>query len=232
MSLKILMIVSSSNNSRCQYFPIDSPQDLINEIAEVSHRMKINLYKGIIETNRNKFTYQHYIPKDLINEDDENIENQEHPVIFICSEKLYKDNKLEKVFKEIFEYLNEINQKDSALSNDAKTKIAKIFLKYKNMNNIKENDTNETEFGVIEEFIGFDIKSGTSTISNIEVSDTMNLNDAKKRSRLRNMEKKRREEIENIKRWKKIKCIYLFISIILLICTLYSIIYFKDELFS
>ena len=231
MSLKILMIVSSSNNSRSQYFPIDSPQDLINEIAEVSHRMKTNLYKGIIETNRNKFTYQHYIPKD-INEDAENIENQEHPVISICSDKLYKDNKIENIFKEIFEYLNEINQKDSIITNETKTKIARIFLKYKNMNNIRENDTNETEFGVIEEFTGFDMKSGTTISSNFEISDTMNLNDAKKRSRLRNMEKKRREDIENVKRWKKIKCIYLFISIILLIGTLYSIIYFKDELFS
>ena len=231
MSLKIMMIVSSSINSRCQYFPIDSTQELINEIAEVSQRMKTNLYKGIIETNRNKFTYQHYIPKDL-KEDAENIDNQDYPVIFICSDKLYKDNKIEKIFKEIFEYLNGINQKDSVLTNETKTKIARIFLKYKNMNNIIENDTNEIEFGVIEEFTGFDLKSGNTISSNFEISDTMNLNDAKKRSRLRNMEKKRREEIENIKRWKKIKCIYLFISIILLICTLYSIIYFKDELFS
>ena len=231
MSLKIMMIVSSSINSRCQYFPIDSTQELINEIAEVSQRMKTNLYKGIIETNRNKFTYQHYIPKDL-KEDTENIDNQDYPVIFICSDKLYKDNKIEKIFKEIFEYLNGINQKDSVLTNETKTKIARIFLKYKNMNNIIENDTNEIEFGVIEEFTGFDLKSGNTISSNFEISDTMNLNDAKKRSRLRNMEKKRREEIENVKTWKKIKCIYLFISIILLIGTLYSIIYFKDELFS
>ena len=76
MSLKILMISSSSNHIRNHYYPIDSPQELINEISEISNRMKPILYKGIVETNRNKFTYQHYIPKE-INEEAEDIEVQD-----------------------------------------------------------------------------------------------------------------------------------------------------------
>ena len=48
--LKIMMIVSSLNKSKSQYFPKDSPEELINEIAEVSNRMRTVLYKGIIET--------------------------------------------------------------------------------------------------------------------------------------------------------------------------------------
>ena len=43
--LKILMIVSSTNNERCHYFPIDSNQELINEIGEVSFRMKTVMNK-------------------------------------------------------------------------------------------------------------------------------------------------------------------------------------------
>ena len=229
MSLKILMIVSSGNNNRCQYFPMDSPQELINEIAEVSNRMKTVLYKGIIETNRNKFAYQVYIPKE-IEKDVEDIESQDYPVIFICSDKLYQNSKIEKIFEEIFKCLNEKEQKNTKITNEQKTEIARIFLKYKKMNDIKESDSNETEFGVIEEFIGFDMKSGT-TSSCYEGSYTMNLNDPKKKSRFRNLEKKRREEIETIKKWKKIKCVYLFISIILLIMTIISIIIFRKELF-
>ena len=229
MSLKILMIVSSGNNNRCQYFPMDSPQELINEIAEVSNRMKTILSKGIIETNRNKFAYQHFLPKE-INEENEDILAQDYPVIFICSDKLYQNNKIDLIFKEIFNCLNEKEQKNTKISNEEKTQIARIFLKYKKMNDIKESDSNETEFGVIEEFTGFDMKSFT-TSSCYEASDTMNLNDPKKKSRMRNLEKKRRKEIENIKKWKKIKLIYLFISIILLIATIISIIGFKNELF-
>ena len=227
MSLKILMIVSSSNNIRSHYYPIDSSQELINEISEISNRMKTILYKGIIETNRNKFSYQHYISNEINEEED--IQAQDHPIFFICSDKLYKDNIIEKVFKEIFDYLNEINQKDSNIPNEAKAAIAKIFLKYKNINDIKEKESNETEFGVLEEMTGFDMKSQTSSFC--EATDIMNI-DAKKRSRIRNMEKKRREEIENIKRWKKIKCIYLFLSIILLMATIFSIFGFRNELFS
>ena len=220
--LKILMIVSSLNNTRCLYFPMDSPQEMINEIAEVSNTMKTILYKGIIETKQNKFTYQHYIPKND-NKEVEEIENQDRPVFFICSDKSCQDNKIEKVFKEIFDILNDINQIDSKITNETKTKIGKIFLKYQNINNIKESNTNDIEFGVIEELTGLDMKSRTNSTF-FEISDTMNLNDPKKRSRLRNMENKKREEIENIKRWRKVKCFYLFISIILLMLTIFSII--------
>ncbi len=220
--LKILMIVSSLNNTKCLYFPMDSPQEMINEIAEVSNTMKTILYKGIIETKQNKFTYQHYIPKNDDNEVEE-IENQDRPVFFICSDKSCQDNKIEKVFKEIFDILNETNQKDSKITNETKTKIGKIFLKYQNINNIKESNTNDIKFGEIEELAGLDMKSRTNSTF-FEISDTMNLNDPKKRSRLRNMENKKREEIENIKRWRKVKFFYLIISIILLMVTLLSII--------
>jgi hypothetical protein len=226
--LKILMIVSSSKNNRCQYFPQDASQELINEIGEVSNRMKIVLFKGIIETNINKFTYQHFISQE-INMENEEVEIPEHPVICICSDKSYPDNKLEKIFKEINEKINESGQKDTKISNELKKIIGNIFIKYQDSNNIKEINNKEIEFGVIEEFIGFDNQS-VSGISYFS-SDTLSTNDPKKRSRLRNIEKKKREEIENIKSWKKIKIIYLFISIILLMVTICSIFGFRDELF-
>ena len=191
--------------------------------------MKTILYKGIVETNRNKFAYQVYLPNE-IDQDAEDIETRDYPVIFICSDKLYQNNKIEVIFQEIFKCLNEKGQKDTKITSEQKKEIARIFLKYKKMNDIKESDSNDTEFGVIEEFIGFDMKSGTTT-SLYDASDTMNLTDPKKKSRFRNMAKKRREEIENIKKWKKIKCVYLFISIILLIGTIISIISFRKELF-
>ena len=219
--LKTLMIISSTNNSRSIYFPMDSPQEMINELEEVANRMKTVLYKGIIETQQNKFTYQHYIPKNDIKESDEN-ETQDRPIIIISSDKSCKDNKIEKVFEEIFESLNELNQKNSKMSDEAKTKIGNIFLKYQNINEIKESNLKEIEFGTIEELTGFDTKS----VSNSTFFDTSeSIADPKRRSRLRNMEKKKREEIENIKRWRKIKIVYLFISIILLILTIFSIIY-------
>ena len=93
--------------------------------------------------------------------------------------------------------MNEINQKDSNISNEAKIKIAKIFLKYKNINVIKEKESNKNEFAVLEEILGFEKNSYTSSC--YEASDAMNIN-AKKRSWLRNLEKRRREEIGNIKR--------------------------------
>ena len=214
--IKIMMIVSSLNNFRCQYFPMDSPQELINEIAEVSSRMKTSLYKGIIETNKNKFTYHHYISEES-NSNEEESEKKDNPVIFICSDLSYQDKKIEKIFNEMFECLKNVGQKDSKISIETKKNLAKIFLKYQNVNNNKD-----TQFGVIEEYTGFDMTSGSST-SFFDITQTMTLNDSKKKKKLRDIEKKRRNEIENIKRWKKVKVLYLIISIILLLITILSI---------
>ena len=230
-SLNLLMIVSCSNNPRAYYFPNNSTQDLVNEVTEVSYRIKTILNKGIIETETYKITYEHYIPKeskDAILEEEDN-EIKDHPVIVICSDKFYQNNTIEKLFKEIVESLNRINQKDSNIAKEAKSKIAKIFLKYQNMNNIKESNIDDIEFGVIEEFIGLD-KSESTSSRFYEISDTMT--DAKKRSKLRHLEKKKKEEIDNIKSWKKIKCCYLFINIILLMITIYLIIIFREDLFN
>ena len=214
--IKIMMIVSSLNNFRCQYFPMDSPQELVNEIAEVSSRMKSSLYKGIIETNKNKFTYQHYISEE--NNNNEENEKKDNPVIFICSDLSYQDKKIEKIFNEMFECLKNVGQKDSKISIETKKNLAQIFLKYQNVNDNNKN----TEFGVIEEYTGFDMTSGSST-SFFEISQTMTLNDSKKKKKLKDIEKKRRNEIENIKRWKKVKILYLVISIVLLLVTILSI---------
>ncbi len=226
--LKIIMIVSTTNNIRPTFYPMDSPQDLLNEILEVANRMKTVINKGIIETRLNKFTYQQYIPSEEDDEGEEQIEKTENldipdrPVIFICSDKSYKDIKLEKVFNEINEILNEVNQKNSKISQQTKSKIGKIFLKYQNMNEIRECDNKEIEFGTIEEMTGFNMKS----VSNSTICDmTDTISDAKRRSKLRDMEKKKKEEIENVKRWRKIKIVYLFISIILLMLTIGSIVF-------
>jgi len=212
--IKIMMIVSSLNNFRCQYFPMDSPQGLVNEIAEVSSRMKTSLNKGIIETNKNKFTFQHYISKENSNEEED--EKKDNPVIFICSDLSYQDKKIEKIFNEMFECLKNVGQKDSKISNETKKNLAQIFLKYQDAN----DNNKSTDFGVIEEYTGYDMSSGTST-SFFEISQT--LNDSKKKKKLKDIEKKRKEEIENIKRWKKVKILYLIISIILLLITILSI---------
>lgn len=218
--LKIMMIVSSLNKSKSQYFPKDSPEELINEIAEVSNRMRTVLYKGIIETNINKFTYQHYTFEQN-NEEEEEKEKKDYPIIFICSDKSCKDSKIENVFKEIFECLKKANQIDSKISNETKRDIAKIFLKYKNIETPKETNDKETEFGIFEENTGLNMTCESSTF--FDISESINLNDSKKRYMLRNMEKKKRDEIENIKRWKKIKIFYLIISIILLLVAIASI---------
>ena len=215
--IKIMMIVSSLNNFRCQYFPMDSPQELINETAEVSSRMKTSLYKGIIETNKNKFTYQHYLSEENNNNEEEN-EKKDNPVIFICSDLSYQDKKIEKIFNEMFDCLKKAGQKDSKISIETKKNLAKIFLKYQNVT----DNNKDTEFGVIEEYTGFDMTSGTSS-SFFEISQTISLNDSKKKKKLKDIEKKRRDEIENIKRWKKVKVLYLIISIILLFITILSI---------
>jgi hypothetical protein len=194
---------------------MDSPQELINEIAEVSSRMKTSLYKGIIETNKNKFTYHHYISEESNNNEEES-EKKDNPVIFICSDLSYQDKKIEKIFNEMFECLKNVGQKDSKISIETKKNLAKIFLKYQNVN---DNNNKDTQFGVIEEYTGFDMTSGSS-IYFFDISQTMTLNDSKKKKKLKDIEKKRRNEIENIKRWKKVKILYLVISIVLLLVTI------------
>ena len=72
-----MLISSSLNKNESQYFPIDSSQELINEIIEVSNRMKTILYKGILETNKNKFTYQHYISESEIIDNEESQRSEE-----------------------------------------------------------------------------------------------------------------------------------------------------------
>ena len=62
MSMKLLMLVNSSNDTMCEYFPIDSSQKLINEVHDLTNSIKNIPSQGSIETSQNKFFYRQYNP--------------------------------------------------------------------------------------------------------------------------------------------------------------------------
>ena len=58
MSMKLMMLVNSSNDNMCEYLPNDSPQKLINEVHDLTNSIKNIPSQGSIETSQNKFLYR------------------------------------------------------------------------------------------------------------------------------------------------------------------------------
>lgn len=229
--LNLMMIVSKLNDNTYQYYPKESNPDLINEMKDVANRMKTVIHKGLIETKTNKFYYRRYMEEKFYSNENFSYE-EDRPVIFICTDKHYKEKIIDEFYGELFQIISNQNTTTSFnFSNDVKNNFALIYEKYKDMNNISQiggYENKNLSFGIINE----NNSNNTSKSQISEISETSGIfeNDINKRRQRRGREIQKKQEIENIIKWKNVKCFYLILNIILLIIVGLAFFYFKDEI--
>ena len=229
--MKMIMLVNSANESLCEFLPNDSPQKLISELHDVSIALKRIPSKGCIQTTQNKFVYKQYNPSR------KNTKSKEEDVlvIFICTELKYKDKLISKFFDEVFNSLSLNSYSNYKLNTQVKKKIGNIFYKYQDENNInKENiiiERDNLEFGTLNDFTSLDIdsKRTNNSISIYGLIESMDEKDAKTLHKGDKGEIRVPLEISKVKKWKTLKCIFLFINIMLIALTIFLFYYFITQ---
>ena len=223
--MKMMMIVNSSNDNLCEYLPNDSPQDLMNEIKDIANSLKNIPSQGSTQTTKNKFSYRQYSPnKNFAKEEDK-------LVIFICCDLSYKDNIITKFFDEIQKNFSNNSYKSFKLAPETKKIIAKIFYKYQDSNNINREITDwknyNLEYATVREYTSLDIdtKKTTQSLSIYGIIDSMDEKDISKVNKGTNGSIRVPIEVSRIKKWKTLKCFFLFINIILIVLAIFFVLY-------
>ncbi len=223
--MKMMMIVNSSNDNICEYLPNDSPQDLMNEIKDLSNSLKNIPSQGSTETIKNKFVYRQYSPNKNFSKDEDKL------VIFICCDLSYKDNIITKFFDEIQENFSNNSYKSFKLNPETKKIIAKTFYKYQDSNNINKEITDwknyNLDFATVREYTSLDIdtKKTTQSLSIYGIIDSMDEKDISKINKGTNGSIRVPIEVSKIKKWKTLKCFFLFINIILILFAIIFVFY-------
>ena len=228
--MKMLMFVNTTSENLCEFLPSDSPQKLINELHDVSNSLKNIPSQGSIQTTQNKFVYRQFNPgeKNVKSKDEDIL------VLFVCTDIKYKDTLISKFFDEAFKSLSLKSYSNFKLVPEAKTKIAKIFYKYQNENNINKEildlEKFNLDFGTLSEFTSLDIdtKKNNNSVSIYGLMESMDEKDSK-RSHKGKGEIRVPIEITKIRKWRNLKCIFLFINLILIIVTILLFYYFLGQ---
>ena len=228
--MKMLMFVNTTSENLCEFLPSDSPQKLINELHDVSNSLKNIPSQGSIQTTQNKFVYRQFNPgeKNVKSKDEDIL------VLFVCTDIKYKDTLISKFFDEAFKSLSLKSYANFKLVPEAKTKIAKIFYKYQNENNINKEildlEKFNLDFGTLSEFTSLDIdtKKNNNSVSIYGLMESMDEKDSK-RSHKGKGEIRVPIEITKIRKWRNLKCIFLFINLILIIVTILLFYYFLGK---
>ena len=225
-TLKMMMIVNTSNENICEYLPNDSPQKLINEIQDVANSLKNIPSQGSIETTQNKFCYRQYNPHGAkISTDEDKL------VIFICCDINYQDKYISKFFDDAMNSLFPNGYQNYKLNLEAKKKIAKIFYKYQDSKNIGKEIKNwneyNLEYGTLRELTTFDIntKRTSQSISIYGLMDSIDEKDITKGNKGTNGEIRIPIGVSRAKKWKYLKCIFLFINLILIVLAIFFFLY-------
>ena len=228
--MKMLMFVNTTSENLCEFLPSDSPQKLINELHDVSNSLKNIPSQGSIQTTQNKFVYRQFNPgKNYAKSKDEDI-----LVLFVCTDIKYKDTLISKFFDEAFKSLSLKSYANFKLVPEAKTKIAKIFYKYQNENNINKEildlEKFNLDFGTLSEFTSLDIdtKKTNNSVSIYGLMESMDEKDSKRGHKGKG-EIRVPIEITKIRKWRNLKCIFLFINLILIIVTILLFYYFLGK---
>ena len=223
--MKMMMIVNSSNDNICEYLPNDSPQDLMNELKDLSNSLKNIPSQGSTETIKNKFVYRQYSPNKNFSKDEDKL------VIFICCDLSYKDNIITKFFNEIQENFSNNSYKSFKLNPETKKIIAKTFYKYQDSKNINKEITDwknyNLDFAIAREYtsLDIDIKKTTRSLSIYGIIDSMDEKDISKINKGTNGSIRVPIEVSKIKKWKTLKCFFLFINIILIVFAIVFVFY-------
>ena len=223
--MKMLMIVNSSNDNICEYLPNDSPQDLMNELKDLTNSLKNIPSQGITETIKNKFAYRQYSPNKIFSKDEDKC------VIFICCDLAFKDSIINKFFDEIQKNFSNNSYKNFKLNPETKKIIAKTFYKYSDSNNINKEITDwkkyNLEFATVREYTSLDIdtKKTTQSLSIYGIIDSMDEKDISKVNKGTNGSIRVPIEVSKLRKWKILKCFFLFINIILITLAIFFIFY-------
>ena len=215
------MFVNSTNENLCEFFPDDSPKEIVEEVHDVANSIKNIPSKGCIETNINKFFYSQFNPK----KKDNNIQSKEEDklVLFVCTDSKYKDIHINKFLDEIFSSLTPESYTNYNLDQETKKNIAKIFYKYNDSNNIGKEindlEKHNLEFGVLSEIrkSNNDNKNLNDSTTMYGIFDSSDENSGKKENKSSNEDTKIPIEIAKIKKWKTLKYIFLLINIVMII---------------
>lgn len=223
--LKLMMIVNTQSDAVCEYYPPNCPMELVNEMKDVASCNKNIIFKGKVETKINKFTYQQYMDKDFYSS---SFVDEDRLVVFLCSDKSYKDNDLDNIIEEMFKFVNPQSYNQNKISTDTRNNLAKTFNKYKDFQNIREDDfnTENLEFTAIKDFSSVGMGKDATSFSFNGMGDTLDEKDKKSRG----SEFRSPSEINNIRKWRKLKIVYLIITIILLIAVGISFYFVKDKI--
>ncbi len=217
--MKMIMLVNTSNENLCEFLPSDSSQKMINELHDVANSLKNIPSQGCIQTTQNKFFYKQYAP----NKNNNKSKEDDQLVLFVCTDIKYKDNLIYKFFDEAFNCLNLKSYSNFKIAPEAKTKIAKIFYKYRDENNcnkeIVDSDKMSLDFGTLGEFTSLDIdpRKTNNSISLYGLMDSIDEKDGNNINKGTNGEIRVPVEITKVRKWRNLKCIFLFINIILII---------------
>ena len=137
------------------------------------------------------------------NNNDIKQKEEDQLVIFVCADLQYKDINIYKFLDEI--YNSSPLYENFKINPDSKQKIAKIFYKYQDPNNINKEEVNlgknNLEFGALNEFTSLDIDS-------IDEKNISKMNKGRVSV-----------EVTKMRKWKNLKCVFLFINIIMIILT-------------
>ena len=216
--MKLIMFVNTSNENLCEFLPHDSPQKLVNELHDITNSLKNIPSQGCIQTTQNKFFYRQFNPGKSLKSKEEDI-----LVLFVCTDIKYKDNLVSKFFDEAFNSLSLKSYSNFKLVPEAKINIAKIFYKYKNQDNINKEildlEKFNLDFGTISEFTSLDIdsKKTNNSVSIYGLMESIDEKDSKREKLGQNGEIRVPIEITKIRKWRNLKCIFLFIKIVMII---------------
>ena len=226
--IKVIMLVNTTNENFCEFLPSNSPQKLVSELHDVTISLKNIPSQGCIQTTQNKFFYRQYNPSRKILKSKE----EDALVLFACTDLKYKDNLVYKFFDEVFNSLSAKSYSNFKLNPETKSNIAKIFYKYQEESNINKEildlEKNNLIFGTLSEFTSLDIetKKTNNSVSIYGLIESIDEKDARTLNKGANGEIRVPLEITKVKKWKMLKCILLFINIILIVLTIILFYYF------
>ena len=217
--MKMIMLVNTSNENLCEFLPNDSPQKMVNELHDVANSLKNIPSQGCIQTTQNKFSYKQYTP----NKNNSKSKDEDQLVLFVCTDIKYKDNLISKFFDEAFNCLNLKSYSNFKIVPEAKAKIAKVFYKYQDESNINKEvqdlEKKNLDFGALGDFTSLDIdtKRTNNSISLYGLMESIDEKDGNNINKGANGEIRVPIEVSKVRKWRNLKCIFLFINIILIV---------------
>lgn len=224
-SLKLLLILNSSSNEFCEYYPRETNQEFLEESKNLVCFYKNTLSRGIIQTKKYKYYYITLLPQ----KHDANAINEDHCfIVFICTPD-FSEEIINKIFNTILCQFNEQSYVNYKLSTEMRHLIIKLFLSYENGVNADTlsehrmvedlNSFNSDFFSNKAEFtLDFNKESSSKVICH-GFSDLDDENFfSEKKSKICGIKDK--NLIQKILVWKKAKLIFAIIFVSLSILTL------------